>query len=175
MITIGPAGITVISVKLPPFRMPNRRPEGKPGFSRKFQSAVLAAVMSGAIDFAWNSREQSIAMRHLMAILGVLAMLVTLSGPVAALAATAPCHDASMAKMAMAGDDMPPCKPAAKACAAPCLAVGNCQSQCGFAAPLVRIDPDDLALPLFEMKLQASADERPPGTDPPVDGPPPRA
>jgi hypothetical protein len=58
--------------------------------------------MTDTIDFGRNSCEQPTTMRHLMAILGVLAMLVTLSGPVAALAVPVPCHDASMAKMTMA-------------------------------------------------------------------------
>jgi hypothetical protein len=113
-------------------------------------------------------------MRYLVAILGVFAMLVTLGGPVAALAVPVPCHDASMAKMTMAGDDMVPCKPAAKACAVACLISGNCQSQCGSVAPFIQVHRDDLALPLLAMKLQAAGDERPPGTDPPVDSPPPR-
>ena len=112
-------------------------------------------------------------MRYLMAILGVLAMLVTLSGPVAALTVKAPCHDASMAEMVMA-DDMAPCKPAAKACAEPCVAVGNCQSQCGSTAPFVGAGSDDPASLLLTMKLHLAPSEQPPGTDSPVDGPPPR-
>lgn len=112
-------------------------------------------------------------MRYLTAILGVLAMLVTLSGPVAALAAKAPCHDASMAEMVMA-DDMAPCKPAAKACTAPCLAAGNCQSQCGSPVSFVRADLNGLTSPLFTVKLHMAEGEHPPGTDTPVDGPPPR-
>jgi hypothetical protein len=112
-------------------------------------------------------------MRYLMAILGVLAMLVTLSGPVAALAVTPPCHDASMAKMAMA-DDADPCESAAKACPEPCLAAGNCQSQCGSAVSFVGADVDEPVSPLFTMKLHVTGNEQPPGTDSPVDGPPPR-
>jgi len=108
-----------------------------------------------------------------MAILGVLAMLVILSGPVAALTARAPCHDASMAEMAMA-DDMAPCKPAAKACAEPCIALGNCQSQCGSTVPFVGIAPEDPASPLFTMTLHMAVSQQPLGTDSPVDGPPPR-
>jgi hypothetical protein len=113
-------------------------------------------------------------MRHLMAIVGVLAMLVTLSGPVAALAMRVPCHDSAMAKMIMTGDDMVACKPIAKACPAPCLAAGHCQSQCGSVAPFVQVDRDDLALPQFTTKLRMTEDEQPPGTVSPVDGPPPR-
>jgi hypothetical protein len=108
-----------------------------------------------------------------MAILGVLAMLVTLSGPVAALAVSVPC-DAAMAKMTMAEDGMATCNPAAKTCAAPCLAAGSCQSHCGFVPPFVEIDSGDLALPQFSVALQVSEDEQPSGTDSPVDGPPPR-
>lgn len=112
-------------------------------------------------------------MRHLMAILGVIAMLVTLSGPVAALTARVPCHDASMADMAMA-DDMAPCKTAAKPCAEPCLAAGGCQSQCGSTVPYLAADLDDLALPQIAMKLHVAEGEYPPDADSPVDGPPPR-
>jgi hypothetical protein len=129
--------------------------------------------MSGAIDFGWNSCEQSTVMRYLTAILGVLAMLVTLSGPLVAFTVRVPCDDASMAQMAMA-DDMKPCKPAAKACAEPCLAAGNCQSQCGSPVPFVRADLEGQAWPLFTMKLHMAESEQPPGTDSPVDGPPPR-
>jgi|GEM_PF-4940534 len=71
-------------------------------------------------------------------------------------------------------DDMAPCKPAAKACAEPCLAVGNCQSQCGSTVPFVGIASDDPASLLFTMKLHMAVSQQPPGTDSPVDGPPPR-
>jgi hypothetical protein len=130
--------------------------------------------MSRAIDFRRSSREQSTAMRYLMAILGVLAMLVTLSGPVAALAVSVPCHDATMARMTMGGEGMATCNPAAKTCAAPCLAAGSCQSHCGFVPHFVQIDCGDLALPQFSMKLYVIEDEQPTGTESPVDGPPPR-
>jgi len=112
-------------------------------------------------------------MRYLTAILGVLAMLVTLSEPVAALAVKAPCHDGSMADMVMA-DDMASCTPAAKACTEPCIAVGNCQSPCGSPVSFVSSDLNGLALPLFTLKLHMAEGEHPPGTDSPVDGPPPR-
>lgn len=108
-----------------------------------------------------------------MAILGVLAMLVTLSGPVAALTVKPPCHDASMAEMAMA-DDAAPCKPAAKTCAEPCLAAGNCQSQCGSTVPFVGVGSGDPASPLFTMTLHMAVSQQPLGADSPVDGPPPR-
>ena len=136
------------------------------------RTITLAAVMSGAIDLSRVSCELSPTMRHLIAVLGLLAMLVTLSGPVAALAAT-PCHDAAMAKMAMT-DDMAPCKAAAKVCAEPCFATTNCQSQCWSTASLARVDPDDHILPLFAMKLRVAKSEHPPGATSPVDGPPPR-
>lgn len=112
-------------------------------------------------------------MRYLTAILGVLAMLVTLSGPVAALTAPPPCHEASMAMMAM-GDDAAPCKPTAKMCLEACLAVGSCQSQCGSVVPFVRADVNNVASPLLTMKLHVTESNQPPGTDSPVDGPPPR-
>lgn len=109
-------------------------------------------------------------MRHLATILGVLAMLVSLTGPLAALAAMAPCEDASMAMM----DDMAPCTSAAKACAVTCPAAGNCQSPCGSTLPGLSADVDGLASPLFMNKLRMALSVAPPGADSPVDGPPPR-
>jgi hypothetical protein len=110
-------------------------------------------------------------MRYLTAILGVLAMLVTLSGPVAALSVRTPCSDASMVAMA---DDMAPCKPAAMTCADNCLAASNCQNQCGSWVPFARVEQDDFASPHFAALLHVAQNEQPTGTDSPVDGPPPR-
>jgi hypothetical protein len=110
-------------------------------------------------------------MRYLTAMLGVLAMLLSLSGPVAALAATAPCPD--MGTMVMAGD-IAPCKTAAKSCADPCLASGKCQTQCGSAVPCVAADLDDFALSPFTVKISVAVGEQLSGTISPVDGPPPR-
>jgi hypothetical protein len=111
-------------------------------------------------------------MRQLIAILGFLAMLVTLSGPIAALAAT-PCHEVSMVKMAMA-DDAAPCKAADKACAEPCLDATHCKSQCGSIMVFLHADPDNRALPPLAAKLHVASSEQPTGTTSPVDGPPPR-
>lgn len=112
-------------------------------------------------------------MRYLTAILGVLAMIATLSGPVAALTAVAPCDQAAMAKMVPASD-MGPCKPATKACAEPCLAPGLCQSNCGSALLFIKVDPEDSIASLLKVKLTVEASEQPPGTASPVDGPPPK-
>lgn len=109
-------------------------------------------------------------MRGLIVILWLFAMLVPLSGPVAASAVAAPCDDASMAEMVMA--DMESCT--AKDCVAPCLATGICQNQCGSAVPLLRIDPDYLVSPILAVKLHVTESEPPSGTGSPVDGPPPR-
>jgi hypothetical protein len=79
-----------------------------------------------------------------------------------------------MAKMNMAGDGMATCNSASKSCAVPCLAAGNCQSHCGSLAPFVQADRHDLALPQFSMVMHVTEGKEPPGTDSPVDGPPPR-
>jgi hypothetical protein len=120
-----------------------------------------------------NSGEQSIAMRYLIAILGVLAMLVTLSGPVAALTATLPCHHESMAKAA-AAHDAKPCMPKAGTCSQSCPAAGYCQSKCGPTAPFARAHAGERASLLLTMKLLIAASVEPSGTDTPVEGPPPR-
>lgn len=107
-------------------------------------------------------------MRFLMAILGILAMLVILSGPVTALAMTAPCDEMAMA------EDMPPCEPAAKTCAGPCLAVSKCHSPCSSVMPFVGAEPGDIVSPLLAGNLRVADIKHPPGADSPVDGPPPR-